>query len=1027
MSHQAISFDRDTVFDLKRNSRPVRTMKPRKEGTRVRPHDLIALLLLSARLTAAPSATQPLDLPTDPSFWQHLETLPPTPKGDGYLRDVKPGQFLQFRYEVPKQRPPAFLVNLDNIVAMDGKGSSYQVEIHADSPEGPLLYKGAKLTDGYAFNAEDLSRVNATELLTDKHLIQGYIDLYVTAQVEGDTWTTYRDDDKGRDLYALVPDPVGFVRWRRLQEERAALLDRGVLLLPQPQRVELRPNDFVLSKQVSVALLGSQAEEDRRTAEMLADDLSERTACKVPVVTAARSNQIRLLVAPEKAVLQRAVGFSVADDLGAQGYALDVRKDSVVVAAPTAIGLFYAARTLSQLLRVGQKQPVIGGVRIVDWPDLKHRMVQYDIARGNTVNVQYWKHWIRELSRLKINEIMLYMEDDYHFQKYPFLGRADTFTPEKAGELVAYAREHHIELVPQIESLGHADALLSHNELKDLRLAGGTWAICPCAERALPVLDDLFGELAEAFPQSPLFHVGGDEVWGFGADPRCAAMVKEVGEEGVYAFHLNNLQKLLSKRGRKMAFWGDEVLAFPKVCDSLTRDAVVFDWHYGDQKAYPSVQFFQERGFKEIYVCPAVHGYFDVYPQYRMAFGNISGFTRAGVEKGVEGVCCTTWGMNRGGNAENYLYGLSYAAQCAWSSKETERGFFDDRFAAVWLGIPKAKGARDDINRAFWFAWRGEEGSPFWQRLFEVSQFLFGGYDQIAGRRDEGELGRLAREADSLRKLCAEATDAIARLRAHATRNTITLDALQHAVNCHAHVANKITVMAELAKGYRAAFAEKPRRAEALVRALESAIAGLRAQRAEHAQLEEGFEQGIRDRCGDPEDLRMLLSARDKLDAHIARLMQARADLAAGKAPPDPASLGLGWRVQARVGQWRTQDVNPSDKEHPRRIVIEVTEHVKEPGSYEVEWDYTAGEDGLDILSTGLFWSTSKEKQPGDLQPVAVDEHHAFTGAAGRDNWYKLRVTDVQPTRRFFIVGVVYNQRTFNTFGEVWLRRGWEE
>ena len=71
------------------------------------------------------------------------------------------------------------------------------------------------------------------------------------------------------------------------------------------------------------------------------------------------------------------------------------------------------------------------------------------------------------------------------------------------------------------------------------------------AEGTLSFLDDLFAELCEAFPQSPLFHVGGDEVWGFARDARCAAMVAESGEEGVYAFHLNNLQRLLARRGRR--------------------------------------------------------------------------------------------------------------------------------------------------------------------------------------------------------------------------------------------------------------------------------------------------------------------------------------------------------------------------------------------------------------------------------------------------------------------------------------------
>ena len=139
-----------------------------------------------------------------------------------------------------------------------------------------------------------------------------------------------------------------------------------------------------------------------------------------------------------------------------------------------------------------------------------------------------------------------------------------------------------------------------------------------------------------------------------------------------------------------------------------------------------------------------------------------------------------------------------------------------------------------------------------------------------------------------------------------------------------------------------------------------------------------------------------------------------------------PAALGLGWRVQARVWRWSTKDINPSDREHQRKIVVEVTDQVKCNGTYGVEWDYTRGQDGLDVTSTGLSWSTSQKKTPDDLRPVAVDEHHAFTGANDRANRYRLVVEGYEPGRRYFLIGMVYNQREFTTFGDVWLRLAWE-
>ena len=984
------------------------------------PAGIATYMLLALTLQAALAA----DLPADATFWKRLETLPPTPQGEGYLAGIPSGQYQQFRFAVPTLLPPAYRASLDNIVALSGKGTAYQVEIHVDSSSGPLLYRGTRCADGFAFNAEDLSHLEVTPFLTPKHAEQGYIDLFATAWVEGDTWTTYRDHDgTERDLFALVPEPEALARWQRRQQERTALAERGIFILPQPQSVELHAADFALSAGVAVTTAGTVDADLTRTAQQLAAELGERAGLAVPVVLAVGANQIRL-------TLLTATGAAPPAKLGPQGYVLDVRSDGVELLAMTPQGLYYAAQTLGQLLgRDAAARPVLHGVRITDWPDLPSRMVQYDIARGNTVNVDYWKHWIRELSRLKINQIMLYMEDDYHFAKYPFLGRADTFTPAKAAELVSFARDHYVELVPQLESLGHADALLAHAELQDLRLAGGSSAICPNAERTGPLLDDLFGELAAAFPQSPLFHVGGDEVWGFAGDARCAAMVKERGEEGVYAFHLNNLQALLARRGRTMAFWGDEVLAFPKVADTLSRAAVVFDWHYGDQPAYPSLQFFQERGFKRLYACPAVHGFFDVYPQYGLAFRNIAGFTRAAVERQIEGVCCTTWGMNRGGNAENYLYGLAYAAQCAWNSQETERPAFAARFAAVWLGVPAARGTAEDMERAFWFAWNEADQAPFWQQLFEVSRILFADGSEVLAKRDSEEAQRLAAQAAVLMGRCDEADASIQHLRAVATRNPITLDALQHAVSSHRHVAGRVLTMQRLSSRYRTAYAATPRLTEALATALEEGIAGLQALREQAATLEAGFEDGIRNRGGDPEDLRLFQAMQERAAAYIARLAQLRAEMTQAKPAADPAALGLGWRQEARIGQWRTADINPSDKDHPRRLVFAVTDQLRAAGTYEVEWSYSDGEDGLDILSTSLVQAAAADAPLAEQEVLSTDEHHGFTGGAQRANRYRLTVatTPALAGRRLFVVGQVYNQRTFNTAGSVWLRRGWED
>src|SRR6185437_15008838 len=150
-------------------------------------------------------------------------------------------------------------------------------------------------------------------------------------------------------------------------------------------------------------------------------------------------------------------------------------------------------------------------------------------------------------------------------------------------------------------------------------------------------------------------------------DQRCDAAIASKGEAQIFVDHLHKLQSLLAFYGRDMAMWGDEILNHPELASKLNKDITIFDWHYEDTKDFPSLQKFKDWGFKHIYAAPAVHGFNDLYPMYPISFGNIPAFSHAASQADIDGVCITMWGMIEGGNAENYLYGMAYAAQVMWS------------------------------------------------------------------------------------------------------------------------------------------------------------------------------------------------------------------------------------------------------------------------------------------------------------------------------------------------------------------------
>ena len=141
-------------------------------------------------------------------------TLAPTPKGDGHLPGVQSGEFVHLRFALPKEGGQGFGVCLGNVVALSGAGSSYQLEVRRDRIDGELLHTGPVFggtpqeahehIPARAWNPTNAKLIDLTGHLTGADFDRGHIDVFVTAHVEGDLWTVYRDNDGARDLYGCA-------------------------------------------------------------------------------------------------------------------------------------------------------------------------------------------------------------------------------------------------------------------------------------------------------------------------------------------------------------------------------------------------------------------------------------------------------------------------------------------------------------------------------------------------------------------------------------------------------------------------------------------------------------------------------------------------------------------------------------------------------------------------------------------------------------------------------------------------------
>jgi hypothetical protein len=131
----------------------------------------------------------------------------------------------------------------------------------------------------------------------------------------------------------------------------------------------------------------------------------------------------------------------------------------VIAATPT--GMFYGVQTVKQLIRGAGKDAVLLAPTVRDWPAMAHRGVSDDWSRGPIPNMEFLKREIRTLAAYKINIFSPYFEHTFAYDSSAiaaFPGGA--MTPDEARELVTYAAEYHITVIPEQESFGHLQHLL---------------------------------------------------------------------------------------------------------------------------------------------------------------------------------------------------------------------------------------------------------------------------------------------------------------------------------------------------------------------------------------------------------------------------------------------------------------------------------------------------------------------------------------------------------------------------------------
>ena len=326
-----------------------------------------------------------------------------------------------------------------------------------------------------------------------------------------------------------------------------------------------------------------------------------------------------------------------------EGYNLKIEKNTILISAKTKKGAFYAVQSLLQLLPIKTKSKSIAiqCLEIKDEPQFVYRGMHLDVAR-HFFSVAFIKKYINLMSMLKMNTFHWHLTEDQgwriEIKKYPKLQEIAAFrnetlighysdqphkldgkkyggfyTQEEIKDVVKYASERQITVIPEIEMPGHSQAAIA--AYPELGCTGNQvevatkWGVfdevyCP-KENTFQFLEDVIDEVVDLFP-GKYIHIGGDEApkTNWKKCNHCQKLIKKEDlkdEHELQSYFITRMEKYINSKGKQIIGW-DEILE-----GGLAPNATVMSWR-GTNGA---VEAAKEK--HDVILTPGSHCYFDHY------------------------------------------------------------------------------------------------------------------------------------------------------------------------------------------------------------------------------------------------------------------------------------------------------------------------------------------------------------------------------------------------------------------------------
>jgi hexosaminidase len=402
-------------------------------------------------------------------------------------------------------------------------------------------------------------------------------------------------------------------------------------IIPLPRNFS-QSDEIVYFDPSTVLFQGTQL---RAEALFLAHELNASFEFRLPSVIEVPSRQfipegpkIKLLMIRSDSIVQPGTYWLYSDKTGTTITAIDN------------LGIFYGIQSLLQLIRKNGNRAELNATQIQgDYPNFRYRGMHLDVCRHffpvnfvkkyidlmaiHKMNYFHWhltedQGWRIEIKKYpKLTEVGAWrngsMVGPYSDQKFDNIRYGGYYTQEEIKEVVKYAAERHIQVIPEIEMPGHALAALA--AYPEYSCTGGPfevakgWGVfddvyCP-KEETFAFLEDILDEVCELFP-AQYIHIGGDECpktrWK--SCPNCQKRIREQGlkdEHELQSYFIQRIEKYLNAKGKKIIGW-DEILE-----GGLAPNATVMSWR-GTEGGIAAAKLMHD-----VIMTPGSHCYFDHY------------------------------------------------------------------------------------------------------------------------------------------------------------------------------------------------------------------------------------------------------------------------------------------------------------------------------------------------------------------------------------------------------------------------------